>query len=139
MHHEATMRRVYELISAGDVDGFGEMLADDFVEHEQLPGFPMTKAGVKEYFRMLTTAFPDLRFTAEEILASGDKVVSRVTVTGTQKGDFMGVPATGKSVTVQAIDIVRIDEDGLGREHWGVFDAMSLMQQLGAVPVGAPA
>jgi len=138
MDHAATLRRFYDKINAGDVDGFSSLLTDDFVEHEETGG-PPTKAGVTEYFKMLISAFPDLRFVAEDVMANGDKVVARVRVTGTHKGDFMGMSATGKSFSVQAIDIVRFADDGLGHEHWGVFDAMSLMQQLGAVPEGVPA
>jgi len=62
-----------------------------------------------------------------------------VRVTGTHSGEFMGMPATGKSIDVHAVDIVRFGGDGLGREHWGVFDAMGMMQQLGVVPSGPPA
>jgi predicted ester cyclase len=79
-----------------------------------------------------------LRFDAEEILESGDKVVARVRITGTDKNDFMGVPASGKRIDVQAIDIVRFGDDGLAHEHWGVIDVMSLMQQIGAIPEGPP-
>jgi steroid delta-isomerase-like uncharacterized protein len=139
MDHAATLRRAYDLINAGDVDGFGELLADDLVEHEETPGFAPTKEGVKEFFRMYIAAFPDLRMDAEDVLTSGDKVVARVRCTGTHKGEFMGMPATGKGVDVQAIDIVRFGDDGLAHEHWGVFDVMAMMQQLGAVPTGAPA
>jgi len=138
MDHAATLRRFYDQINAGDVDGFGDLLAEDFVEHEETPGLAPTKAGVMEFFRMYLAAFPDLRFVPQDVLASGDKVVARVRVTGTHTGDFMGMPATGKSVDVQAIDIVRFGDDGLGHEHWGVFDALSMMQQLGLVPEGAP-
>ena len=138
MDHAATMRRVYDLLSAGDVDGFGDVLADDFVDHEELPGLEPTKDGVKAFFRMYIAAFPDLRLSAEDILPSGDKVVARVRATGTHQGDFMGMPAPGKAVDVQLIDIIRFGEDGLAREHWGVFDAMTMMQQLGAVPDGSP-
>ena len=139
MDHAATMRRMYDLINAGDVDGFGDLLADDFVEHEETPGLAPTKEGVKAFFRMYTSAFPDLRMDVQEVLASGDKVVARTRATGTHQGEFMGMPATGKSVDVQLIDILRFGDDGLVREHWGVFDALAMMQQLGAVPEGAPA
>ena len=73
------------------------------------------------------------------MLSSGDKVVARATVTGTNHGPFMGMPPTGKAIRVQLIDIIRFDDDGLAREHWGVFDAMKMMQQLGVVPAGPPA
>ena len=115
------LRRFYDLINAGHVDGFGELLADDFVEHEETPGLTPTKEGVTDFFRMYIAAFPNLRMDAEDVLASGDKVVARVRVTGTHEGEFMGMPATGKDIDVQAIDIVRFGDDGLAREHWGVF------------------
>jgi len=134
MDHAATVRRFYELISAGDVDGFGELLADDFVEHEETPGLAPTKDGVLSFFRMYIAAFPDLRMTPEDIITSGDKVVARARATGTNSGEFMGMPATGKPMDVQLIDIIRFSDDGLAREHWGVFDAMGMMQQLGVAP-----
>jgi ketosteroid isomerase-like protein len=69
MDHAATMRRCYDLLNAGDIDAFGEYLADDFVEHEQTPGLAPTKEGVLDFFRMYRAAFPDLRFTPEDIIA----------------------------------------------------------------------
>ena len=138
MDHAMTMRSAYERISAGDIAGFGELVADDFVEHEESPGLAQTRDGVMDFFRMYVAAFPDLRMTPEDVLASGDKVVVRVRATGTHEGEFMGVPATGKSIDVQAIDIVRFGDDGLAHEHWGVFDAMTMMQQLGVVPSDGP-
>ena len=134
MDHAATIRRMYDLLSAGDIDGFGNLLADDFVEHEETPGLEPTKEGVKQFFHMYRAAFPDLRMEPQDVLASGDKVVARARATGTNQGEFMGMPATGKSVDVQLIDIIRFGDDGLAREHWGVFDALGMMQQLGAIP-----
>jgi steroid delta-isomerase-like uncharacterized protein len=139
MERVAAMRRLYELINAGDIDGFGDRLADGFVEHEGASGLEPTKDGVKQFFRTYRASFPDLRMDLEEVLPSGDKVVGRIRATGTHTGeDFMGLPASGKSVDVQLIDITRFDDDGLAREHWGVFDALSMMQQLGAIPAMAP-
>lgn len=139
MERVAAMRRLYELINAGDIDGFGDRLADGFVEHEGAPGLEPTKDGVKQFFRMYRASFPDLRMDVEEVLPSGDKVVGRIRATGTHTGEaFMGLPASGKSVDVQLIDITRFDDDGLAREHWGIFDALSMMQQLGAIPAMAP-
>ena len=138
MDHAATMRRAYELISAGDIDGFVDLLADDFVEHEVVEGFPPTKEGVRQFFAAWKAAFPDLRMEPQDMIASGDKVVTRARCTGTHRGELMGMPATGKSVDVQAIDIVRFGDDGRAVEHWGVSDTMAMMQQLGAVPQGPP-
>jgi steroid delta-isomerase-like uncharacterized protein len=137
--NSAALRQAFELISAGDLDGFIGYLAEDFVEHETGPGLEPTKAGTRQLFTMLRAGFPDLRFDAEDVLESGDKVVARARVTGTNKGDFMGIPASGKRIDIQVIDIVRFGADGLAHEHWGVMDMMSLMQQIGAVPQGPPA
>ncbi len=139
MDHAATARRLYDLLSAGDVDGFAEHLADDFVEHEQTPGLAPGKDGVKAFFRMQRAAFPDLHMDGEDVFASGAKVVARVRYTGTHRGAFMGMPATGKRVDVQLIDIFLFGDDGRVHEHWGVMDALAMMQQLGAVPAGPAA
>jgi steroid delta-isomerase-like uncharacterized protein len=139
MDHTDAMRRIYERINTGDVPGLGDLLADDLVEHEVIPGVTPDKEGVLAFFGMLLTAFPDLRMNPDDILVDGDKAVARVTMTGTNQGEFMGMPATGRAVDVQIIDIMRFDGDGLVAEHWGVIDAMAMMQQLGAIPEAGPA
>ncbi len=139
MDNTATMRTAYDRINAGDIDGFGQLVADDFVEHQGGPGFPATKAGTLEFFRSLRGAFPDMCMTVDDLIASENKTVARVTISGTHRGDFMGVPATGARVAMQLVDIMRFDGAGLVCEHWGVADMLSLMQQLGVVPDGPPA
>ena len=139
MDHAATMRNTYERINAGDIAGFGDLVADDFVEHQGVTDLPPTKKGTLEFFRTLLAAFPDWRMTVEDLIASGDKAVARVKVTGTHKGEFLGVPPNGTRVEVQLIDIMRFDGAGLVCEHWGTADMLSLMQQLGAVPAGPAA
>lgn len=136
MDNAATMGQAYDLISAGDLDGFGRLLADGFVEHEETPGLAPTKEGVLEFFAMYRAAFPDLRMEVEDVFTNGDKGVARVRATGTHDGEFMGLPATGRSIDVQLIDIMRFDDAGLVCEHWGVVDSLAMMQQLGAVPDG---
>src|SRR5205823_14624824 len=89
--------------------------------------------GSKQFIAMYLTAFPDVHFTVEDIIAEGDKVVTRLTVRGTQQGAFMGIPATGKQTTSTGIDINRI-VDGKSVEHWLEMDTLGLLQQLGAVP-----
>jgi steroid delta-isomerase-like uncharacterized protein len=138
MDHAATARRLYGLINARDIEGFSSHLAEDFVEHEETPGLAPTKDGVKAFFRMQLAAFPDMRMDVEDVVANGDKAVARVRYTGTNRGAFMGMPATGKSVDVQLIDMFRFGDDGLVREHWGVMDALAMMQQLGVAPAGPP-
>ncbi len=75
----------------------------------------------------------------QDVLVSGDKVIARARITGTHRGELMGMPPTGKSVDVQLIDIIRYGDDGLAHEHWGVVDLMAMMQQLGAIPSGPAA
>ena len=137
MDRIAAVRRLYDQINAGDIGGFSEGLAADFVEHEVTPGLAPTKEGVKQFFRMQLAAFPDLRMTAEDVFASGDKAVARVRFTGTQRGEFMGMPASGKKVDVSLIDVFLFGGDGLVHEHWGVIDALLMMQQVGAIPEGS--
>jgi steroid delta-isomerase-like uncharacterized protein len=134
MDNATTMRSAYERISAGDLSGFADLVADDFVEHDEIPGLPPTKGGLLEYFGVLLSAFPDIRMNVEDLLTDGDRTVARVTVTATHDGEFMGVPPTGNHVSMQLIDIMAFDGDGLVRAHWGVADMLTLMQQLGAVP-----
>ena len=139
MDHAETARGLFAALNAGDIDGFGAMLADDFVEHEETPGLEPTKDGVMEFFRMYRAAFPNLLMEPQDVLVSGDKVTIRTRATGTQQGEFMGMPASGKDVDVQLIDIIRFDDNGLAAEHWGVVDMVTMLQQLGAIPEGPPA
>jgi len=128
------MRRFFEMVNSGDIDRLIDLFADDFVEHEGMPGMPTGREGTRQLFKMMSAGFPNMKWDPQDILVDGDKAVARVQLTGTNDGEFMGMPATGKSVSVQVIDIVRFGEDGLAREHWGVFDQMAMMTQLGAVP-----
>jgi steroid delta-isomerase-like uncharacterized protein len=135
--HAATMRNTYQRINQGDIDGFGDLVSSDFVEHQGGPGFPATKEGTLDFFHALLKAFPDLHMEVEDLIAGGDKAVARVKLTGTHRGEFTGIPATGAPVDLQLIDIMRFDHEGHVCEHWGVADMLTLMQQLGVVPAGA--
>jgi steroid delta-isomerase-like uncharacterized protein len=136
---ETMVKEFYEAVSTGDLERFGDLMADDFIEHEENPGFPPTKEGVIDSFRMYRAAFPDMRMDVDEILISGKKAVVRATVSGTHEGEFMGIPASGNSINVKLIDIIRFGDDGLAHEHWGVIDTLAMMQQLGVIPNGPPA
>ena len=138
MDRGVTVKHLYEAINAGDMDIFDDVVADDFVEHEELPGLEPSKEGVRAFFESFLAAFPDLRMEPVDILESGDKVVARVKVTGTNQGEFLGAPATGKAIDVQLIDIIRVGDDGLAHEHWGVMDQLTMLQQLGLAPEGPP-
>lgn len=128
------LEMVEELFNQGNLGRADEYMAPDFIEREELPpGIPRGRDGVKAMTAMLRSAFPDFRATIDDAVAEGDKVVIRQTWTGTHKGEFMGVPPTGKCVSFGVIDIIRM-ADGKAAEHWGQMDTMGLMQQLGAVP-----
>ena len=127
-------RMVEEMFNQGNLSVVDEVMAADFVEHEELPpGLPGGLDGVKVLTAQLREAFPDFKAVIEDLVAEGDRVVSRMVWTGTQKGEFMGIPPTGKSISVEVIDIVRVDR-GKFVEHWGIMDNMTMMQQLGVMP-----
>ena len=130
--NKALANRIYnEAINEGNLDLFDELVAEDAVEHEEFPGMPNRgPAAPKAFFTMFSAAFPDLHMTVNELIAEGDKVVARATVSGTHKGEFMGIPPTAKSFEVQVIDIVEI-HDGKVTAHWGVMDQAKMMEQLG--------
>jgi steroid delta-isomerase-like uncharacterized protein len=124
-----------EAFNRGNTSLLDQFFSPDFVEREELPaGVPRDREGVKQLIDMFRSAFPDFKVTIDDILAEGDQVVIRSTWSGTQKGAFMGVPPTGKSVSFGVIDIIRF-AGGKGVEHWGQMDSMGLMMQLGAIPM----
>lgn len=133
--NKAIVRKmVEEIFNRGNISRTDEFFAPDFVEHEELPpGMPPGREGVKLMTTMFRSAFPDFNATIADIIAEGDKVVIRMTWSGTQKGEFMGVPPTGKSVSFGVFDIIRIAE-GKFVEHWGQMDSIAMMQQLGVMP-----
>jgi steroid delta-isomerase-like uncharacterized protein len=108
-----------------------EMYATNFVSHgdEDIRGIKNVKQSTSEEF----SAFPDLHFTIDDMVAEGDKVAARITMTGTHKGEYMGAPPTNKKITIRAIAIERF-AGGKIVEEWGMTDTLGLMQQLGLVP-----
>ena len=134
--NKAVMLRLYEeVFTQGNIDLMDEIVADDFVEHEELPpGIPQGKEAPAALVTIFRGAFPDFRATAEEMLEDGDKVVTRARFSGTHQGEFMGIPATGNKVDISVIDIVEF-RDGKAVAHWGIMDQAGMMQQLG---VGGP-
>ena len=96
------------------------------------PGLSEGREGVRQFFSMIHSAFEDFRMDVEDIIAEGDKVVSRIVMTGTHRGEFMDITGTGNTISVSAIDIFRC-VDGKFVEHWGVTDGLSMMEQLDAL------
>lgn len=133
--NKAVVRRmVDEVFNQGNIEAADEFLAPDFAEREELPpGIPRDREGVKQISAAFRGAFPDFRASIDDIVAEDDRVVLRMTWTGTHEGEFMGIPPTGKSVSFGVIDVLRM-ADGKVAEHWGQMDNMGLMQQLGVAP-----
>ena len=126
-------RRFYDdVIVGGNLDLIDELVHDEFVEHEEFPGLPPGKESIRFFVTTMREAFPDLTTTVEDIIVEDNKVVSRLRFSGTHRGEFGGIPPTGKKIDVQAIDIVAY-RDGKLIEHWGVTDQMAMMQQLGVI------
>jgi steroid delta-isomerase-like uncharacterized protein len=122
-----------EVLSKGNLDMIDEVVADDFVEHQAGPGMPSGKDGLRAFTETFRAAFPDLKVDTKDLVAEGDEVWAYSTMSGTHTGEFMGIPPTGKKFEVSGFDRVRF-KDGKAVEHWGVFEDMSMMQQLGVIP-----
>jgi steroid delta-isomerase-like uncharacterized protein len=138
--NEAVVRRNYEAWS-GDMSAIDETVAEDAVSHDPaMPEDVRGPEGAKQAVSMYRQAFPDLKIEVVDIMSDGDKVVTRWQGSGTNDGEMMGMPATGKSTSVEgiAIDVVR---DGKIVENWTHWDNLGLMQQLGLAgePAGAAA
>ena len=132
--NKTSARRFYdEVFNKKNRAAIDEFIDPNQVDHAAPPGTPGGLAGAKQTIGMYLTAFPDLHFTVEDMIAEGDKLVARLTVRGTQQGAFMGIPPTGKHVTVTAIDISRM-AGGKSVEHWLEMDTLGMMQQLGVIP-----
>ena len=128
--NKAVVRRYYEeVFNKGNVEAANESVAADLVNHSSMPG-PAGIEGIKQRVAVLHTAFPDLNFTFEEMIAEGDKVAACLTARGTHKGEFFGIPPTGKQIAVKALGIYRV-VDGKIVEVWGLRDHLATMEQLG--------
>jgi steroid delta-isomerase-like uncharacterized protein len=130
---KALVRRlVIEAQQNGNLDLVDEILAPDFVDHTPLPGLPPTRDGVKVLFSAFHTGFPDLRVDILDQISEAGTVATRKRFSGTHNGEFLGVPASGRSVELEVIDILRV-RDGRITDHWVSADRLSLLTQLGAI------
>ena len=133
--NKAIVRRWFEEPGKGNWAIFNELLVPDYVWQQPGSPKPLTREETEQFIRMFFAAFPDNRYTIEDMIAEGDKVVTRYTVRGTHKGDFLGIPATGKEVAFTSILITRISESKIV-EEWEESDTLGFMRQLGAIPAG---
>ena len=131
--NKAIIRRYRQAHNQNDMAALDEIVAADLITHSQLPNVPAGREGGKMVHQGSLAAFPDGKTTTDDLIAEGDKVVERFTFVGTHKGEFMGIPASGKQIRVTGISIFRI-ANGKIVEHWGENDAMGLLMQLGVLP-----
>jgi steroid delta-isomerase-like uncharacterized protein len=127
---EEILHGIYEAINSGNLALLEKFVAPDYVEHSD--GFQ----GVEPFQQQVAafrTAFPDLHVSVDDLLSDGDRFASRTTVTGTHTGDLMGMPPTGKRISVEAVDIGRV-ENGQAKERWGGLNMYSMLTQLGVIP-----
>jgi predicted ester cyclase len=135
--HKATFKSFRDIVNTGDVELISTMI-DETVEPDALihTPLPMEATGaeaLKQVWAILLRGLPDLHLTIEDLVAEGNKLVSRNSVTGTHQCEYMGLPPTGKSITYNEIFILRFS-DGRIAETWGVVDVFSQLKQLGVIP-----
>ena len=126
-----------ETINRKNLNAIHELVARDFIEHVPFPGQGPGRDGLRDAIGAFLSGFPDIQWTMEEQVAEDEKVVSRFTWTGTHRGEFLGIPPTGRSVKVWGVvmDLVR---DGVLSESRIIMDTLGLLQQLGAIPAPGP-
>lgn len=130
----ATVERfVEEVINQGRYEAADELVKEDFVELDPLPGQQQGREGLKDVIRMMRTGFPDIHWVTVETIAAGDKVVSRFKWTGTHRGEFLGIPASGRKVVVPGVVIDRLTAGKMADSRI-LMDTMGMMQQLGVIP-----
>jgi len=131
--NKSILRRYREAHNQNNMDALDNIVAADLVSHSHLPNVPQGREGGKMVHQASLAAFPDGKTTTNDLVAEGDKVVERFTFVGTHEGEFMGIPATGKQITVTGMSIFRI-ADGKVVEHWGENDGIGTLIQMGVLP-----
>jgi predicted ester cyclase len=138
--NKAVFERFHDVVNSGDVELISKTI-DELVEpdaqiHTPLPIEATGAQLLKQVWVMLLRGLPDLHMTVEDLIAEGDRVVIRDSITGTHRGEYMGIPPTGKTITYNEIFILRF-AGGRIAETWGVVDVLSQLGQLGAIPGGS--
>ncbi|MBY8997306.1 MAG: ester cyclase [Candidatus Thorarchaeota archaeon] len=118
-----------EILNKGNLEAFEQLCAPNFVKHAIPPSPDYGIEGSKQSVLMLRNAFPDIKYTVDDMIEDGDKLVARWSAKGTHKGEFMGIPPTGRQVAFTGIEIIRV-KDGKAIEEWEELDRAGLMQQL---------
>ena len=129
--NEDVYRRVFDAVNRGDEAVLDDLLTEDVLDHNPIPGQAPGIPGFKQWLRYVRAAFPDVHVTVEDTVSRGDRVAGRVTWRGTHRGSLMGIAGSGRPVDFTAIQIVRF-ENGKAAEWWGVADLMGALLQTGA-------
>jgi steroid delta-isomerase-like uncharacterized protein len=128
------VRRYREAHNSNQLDLLDDIIAEDLISHNMVPGVPAGREGGKMVHQGVIASCPDLQTTTEDLIADGDKVVERWSMAMTHTGEpFLGAPASGRHVEVNGTSIYRI-ADGKIVEHWANMDFLGVLQQLGLVP-----
>ena len=122
-----------EIFNQSKYDLVDELYAPEYVDRTPVTGFAATRDGVKQAAGALKAGFPDLFYTIDDVIYTGDKLVHRLTASGTMTGEFLGMPATGKRATWTEIHIGRVVNERIV-EHWGLIDLLGAFVQLGVIP-----
>ena len=125
---------VQRVLNEGDIPFADKVLSESYVEGSPMPGGTADKAGAIAMFTMMREMTPDMHIDIEDVIASGNKVAMRSTMTGTDTTGMPGMPATGKPFSMGAIDVFTFDDEGMNTEHYGVYDILGMMMQLGHMP-----
>jgi predicted ester cyclase len=128
------VRRLYaEVINHDRLDEFDEFIAADYVNHGPFPWGVHDRDDLRRFYVVRELGFPDIKTSIDDIVASGDMVAYRMTVSGTDTGEFLGIAPTGRVVRVTAFGWVRV-RDGKIAEHWGLIDELGILDQIGVEP-----
>ena len=127
------VRRYQEIYNSNQLDDLLEVVSENLLTPKIMAGVPAGIEGAKAAHQIMLTGFPDYQTVIDDLIAEGDKVVARITMSGTNTGAFMGIPATGKFISFTGMYMARI-ENGKIVEHWGEEDGVSLLAQLGVLP-----
>lgn len=134
-NRQTCLEFIERVFNEGDASFAEKMLSDDFVDHSPMPGSPGDKASAMEMFRGMAERFPGSRVEVLDTVASGNQVMVRARMTGTDTNGFIpGVPPTGKTFSMETIDVMTFDENGQNSEHYGIADMAGAMMQLGLMP-----
>ncbi|MBI4336853.1 MAG: ester cyclase [Chloroflexi bacterium] len=133
---KAVLRKLADTFNKKDIKGFESVYSPNLVYHGTGELARATRRDFVEFVSAMMAAFPDAKVTPDDLTVEGDRVTYRMTVTGTHRGAFMGIPPTNKTITIRTIGIARVSGDQIV-EEWENFDEMGLLQQLGAIPKAA--